>query len=80
MCANKRRRPAHDEPVQRRLHELVEATIKVARGLNFRAVAEGIETAGQAEMLRAMACDKGQGYLFARPLQVDAFEAWLRQR
>ena len=59
---------------------LAEATIKVAKSLNFRTVAEGIETVGQAEILRAMDCDKGQGYLFARPLQVDAFEAWLQQR
>lgn len=59
---------------------LVEATIKVAKSLNFRTVAEGIETVGQAEILRAMDCDKGQGYLFARPLQADAFEAWLQQR
>ncbi|MGC3986163.1 MAG: bifunctional diguanylate cyclase/phosphodiesterase [Pseudorhodoferax sp.] len=59
---------------------LAEATIKVAKSLNFRTVAEGIETVGQAEILRAMQCDKGQGYLFARPLKAPEFEAWLERQ
>lgn len=59
---------------------LVEATIKVAKSLRLRTVAEGIETPGQAQILSAMQCDKGQGYFFARPLEVAAFEAWLERR
>ena len=56
---------------------LAEATIKVAQSLNFRTVAEGIETQGQADILTAMNCDKGQGYLFARPMEPVPFESWL---
>jgi EAL domain-containing protein (putative c-di-GMP-specific phosphodiesterase class I) len=37
------------------------------RGL--RVVAEGIETADQLAALRALGCDRGQGYHFARPLE-----------
>ena len=47
---------------------IVEAVIGLAHGLRISVVAEGIETEGQFEVLRAMGCDVGQGYLFARPL------------
>jgi EAL domain-containing protein (putative c-di-GMP-specific phosphodiesterase class I) len=47
---------------------IVEAVIALAHGLRITVVAEGIETEAQFEILRAMGCDVGQGYLFARPL------------
>ncbi len=47
---------------------IVEAVIALAHGLRITVVAEGIETEAQFEVLRAMGCDVGQGYLFARPL------------
>ena len=56
---------------------LVEATVRVARSLGMRTVAEGIETEGQATLLAELQCDKGQGYLFARPLPADAATDWL---
>lgn len=59
---------------------LIEAVILVARSLNMRTVAEGIETEGQAIALTALHCDKGQGYLFARPLSREAMTAWLAER
>jgi EAL domain-containing protein (putative c-di-GMP-specific phosphodiesterase class I) len=34
-------------------------------------VAEGIETAEQLDALRALGCDRGQGYHFSRPLAAD---------
>jgi predicted signal transduction protein with EAL and GGDEF domain len=59
---------------------LIEATVRVARSLNMRTVAEGIETEGQASILAGLNCGKGQGYLYAKPLtSVDA-TAWLRER
>ncbi|MDO9074303.1 MAG: EAL domain-containing protein [Rubrivivax sp.] len=56
---------------------LVEATVRVARSLGMGTVAEGVETAGQAAALRALQCDKGQGYLYARPLAADEATRWL---
>jgi predicted signal transduction protein with EAL and GGDEF domain len=47
---------------------IVEAVIALAHGLHISVVAEGIETEAQFELLRALGCDVGQGYLFARPL------------
>ncbi len=56
---------------------LIEATVRVARSLGMGTVAEGIETAGQAAILGELQCDKGQGYLFARPLAAEQASAWL---
>jgi EAL domain-containing protein (putative c-di-GMP-specific phosphodiesterase class I) len=39
--------------------------------------AEGIETAEQAEFLRAHGCDNLQGYYFSPPLPVDDITNWL---
>ncbi len=55
---------------------LIEATIRVARTLGMTTVAEGIETAGQAALMQQLECDRGQGYLFARPLEAESLQAW----
>jgi diguanylate cyclase (GGDEF)-like protein/PAS domain S-box-containing protein len=55
---------------------LIEATIRVARTLGMTTVAEGIETPGQAELMRQLACDRGQGYLFSRPLEAAELARW----
>lgn len=57
---------------------LIEATIRVARTLGMATVAEGIETEGQAELMRALNCDHGQGYLFSRPLLAEDLAHWAR--
>jgi diguanylate cyclase (GGDEF)-like protein len=59
---------------------LVEATVRVARSLGMGTVAEGVETAEQAEMLHELQCDKGQGYFYARPLDAEAATRWLAAR
>ncbi len=56
---------------------IVRAVISLAHGLRIDVVAEGIETSEQLESLRDLACDRGQGYLFARPLPPAAMEALL---
>ncbi len=56
---------------------LIEATVRVARSLGMGTVAEGIETQAQAAVIRALGCDKGQGYLFGRPLTSEDATAWL---
>ena len=58
---------------------LIEATVKVARSLGMDTVAEGIETEAQAAVVRELKCDKGQGYLFAKPLAAAALEQWLAE-
>jgi len=59
---------------------LIEATIRVARTLGMNTVAEGIETEGQAKLMQALDCDRGQGYLFARPLEAPELARWAHSR
>ena len=56
---------------------IASAVIALAKGLNLAVTAEGIETAEQLKELRALGCDKGRGYYFARPLQPESLGALL---
>ena len=49
------------------------AIVDVAGALGLEVVAEGIETREQLDFLRALACQRGQGYLFAKPMPRDEF-------
>ncbi|MBE9080251.1 EAL domain-containing protein [Romeria aff. gracilis LEGE 07310] len=59
--------------------EIVEAIIAVAHSLKMRVVAEGIETVGQLDRLRALDCDWGQGYYFSRSLPSSAVDELLKK-
>ncbi len=47
---------------------IVGAAVTLGRSLGFTVVAEGVEDAAQAELLREMGCDAGQGYHFSEPV------------
>jgi EAL domain-containing protein (putative c-di-GMP-specific phosphodiesterase class I) len=57
---------------------LVRAIVELAGTFNLQTVAEGIEDGEQLDRLRSFGCGSGQGYLFARPLGIDAMESLLR--
>ena len=59
---------------------LVDAMIRIAKTLNLETVAEGVEQPEQADRLRALQCNIGQGYLFSRPLPSDEMARLLRAR
>lgn len=59
---------------------LARSIIELAGNLGLRTVAEGIETPNDLAVLQALGCDDGQGYLFAKPLSVEQFEQFLRER
>lgn len=65
------------EKKDRKARNLVMAMAKLAKDLGYRVVAEGVETAEAAAIVRDMGCDEGQGYHFARPLERGDFERWL---
>ncbi len=57
---------------------LVKAVLTLAREMGLLVVAEGIEFEAQSQMLRAMKCGYGQGYLFAKPLAPADATRWLQ--
>ncbi|MGB7415272.1 MAG: EAL domain-containing protein [Thermosynechococcaceae cyanobacterium] len=62
---------------QREKRKIVETIISLAHQLGMIAIAEGIETAEHHEHLKRQGCEKGQGYLFAKPLSPEAAASFL---
>ena len=58
---------------------IVRAIISMAQSLHLSVIGEGIETAEQAALLRGWACERGQGYLFGRPLDTANLSDLLRK-
>lgn len=56
---------------------LLKAMIVMAKSLDLEVIVEGIETLAQAQLCSALGADKLQGFLFAKPLSAEAFEAFL---
>jgi PAS domain S-box/diguanylate cyclase (GGDEF) domain len=54
---------------------IVGSTIGLSRQLGLAVIAEGIEDRATADMLIGMGCEEGQGYFYARPMPVQAFES-----
>ena len=52
---------------------LVKAIITMAHNLNVKVVAEGVETTYQYLLLKELACDYIQGYIFSKPIDKKAF-------
>lgn len=59
---------------------IINAIIQLARQLNLKVIAEGVETQEQYDFLRENKCDLIQGYYFSPPLAVADFEALLTER
>ena len=54
-----------------RNRQLVTAIISMARALEMTVTAEGVETEGQAALLRSISCERGQGFYLARPTRAE---------
>jgi diguanylate cyclase (GGDEF)-like protein/PAS domain S-box-containing protein len=57
---------------------LVDGIVRIADTLGLEVIAEGIEDPAQRDLLAAIGCRLGQGYLFARPMTVDQAQTLLR--
>lgn len=60
--------------------EIVSAVIRIAKSKKIETIAEGIETIGQAEILKQSGCDLAQGYFFGKPMPVDKFEEFMAEK
>ena len=60
--------------------EIAELVCSLGARLGLELVAEGIETGHQAEVLEAMGCQLGQGWLYAKPMPAEEWFVWLAQR
>lgn len=58
--------------------KIVSAVIGLSHSLGLLTVAEGVETAETAALLRELGCDIGQGWLFGRPSPANVIDAVLR--
>ncbi|WP_198321150.1 putative bifunctional diguanylate cyclase/phosphodiesterase [Azohydromonas aeria] len=56
---------------------VVQAALQVARALALEVVAEGVETAAQAQALAALGCERAQGWFYARPVEPGAVPSLL---
>ena len=56
--------------------KVASAVVNLAKALNLKVVAEGVETEAQYHILREFGCDQLQGYLFAKPMSAKALARW----
>ena len=59
---------------QARSQLIIKEIVQMARLLSIATVAEGVETAEDEGMIRALGCDFGQGYLYSRPVSAADFD------
>ncbi len=81
-----RKLPAHELKIDRSFvldletsedaRKVASAVINLAKALDLKVVAEGVETEGQNRILREYGCDQLQGYLFAKPMSAKALALW----
>jgi EAL domain-containing protein (putative c-di-GMP-specific phosphodiesterase class I)/GGDEF domain-containing protein len=58
-------------------YEIVKTVTQLAHSLNKQVVCEGVEDATTAKMIKALGCEKIQGYFYSKPLSFEAFIEWL---
>lgn len=59
------------------LRRMLEQAVRTARALRSNAVAEGVETREEWELVNQLGCDMAQGYFIAHPMAGEALPAWL---
>lgn len=65
ICTNKERKM------------IVEANVKIAKGLGLEVVAEGINSQEDEDTLRQIGCDIGQGHFYGKAMPFDEYQDWL---
>lgn len=65
-----------DQPTSHSL-PFIKTMVALAQSLQLELVAEGVETLAQAQILKSLGCHTGQGYLWAKPLDVETASHWV---
>lgn len=58
---------------------IVQAIINMAKSLNLKTIAEGVEQKSELQSLMDMGCDEIQGYYYSKPLSVSDFEKYISE-
>jgi EAL domain-containing protein (putative c-di-GMP-specific phosphodiesterase class I) len=69
----------HDIVVDSSDKAIVQTIIAMAKSLELEVIAEGVETEEQRQILRSKGCMQYQGYLFGKPVPIEAFNDVLNQ-
>ena len=64
--------------VDKKSRDIAKTTIAMAKALDMKVVAEGIQTAKQVAICKAPECDYIQGYYYSKPLSREEFELFLK--
>lgn len=59
--------------------EIIKATIAIAKALNQKTIAEGVELESQYKFLKEHGCDYIQGYYFSEPKPLDKIEDFIKK-
>jgi EAL domain-containing protein (putative c-di-GMP-specific phosphodiesterase class I)/CheY-like chemotaxis protein len=68
----------HGAAQRRHLRTILESSLKLAKNLKLKSVAEGVETQEDWDLLRELGCDQAQGYFIAKPMRAEEFSDWHR--
>lgn len=68
-----------DIPIDTDDMAISKAVIALGASLGLTVIAEGVENVEQADFLRHVGCDEVQGYLYSRPIDIDAIEQYLTE-
>jgi EAL domain-containing protein (putative c-di-GMP-specific phosphodiesterase class I) len=58
---------------------MLTSSLQIARQLKIKAVAEGVETQQEWDLLQELGCDLAQGYFIARPMEASVYVSWLQE-
>lgn len=59
---------------------IIRMILALARSLNMKVIAEGVETSAQADRLRDIQCDLVQGYFYAKPMDANKATFFMQRR
>ena len=58
--------------------DVVKSVITLAKNVELRTIAEGVEDETQLEILKELGCDEVQGYLWGKPMSANDFEELIK--